>query len=619
MVEESGLALKVSCGVYFTAGLVKGARLAEPDDTTNQIVELRIQPEQVMLKSGEAQQLQLTAIDRAGRRRCVTTMASYESNLESMARVDEEGLIEARDMHGEAIVLARYMNQLAVCRVTVPQPGVTVERPAEYNFIDKLVWDKLERLGFQPSPLANDATFLRRVYLDTIGTLPSADESRRFLADESEDKRASLVDHLLQTDEYAEYWAMRWLNLLRADQLAITPQATVALQRWLRRQFRENRPYDQFVHALVTAGGNPAAEGPASFYSTLSEPDVAARCISQLMLGVRIECAQCHHHPSEKWSQADYWALAGFFTGIKRKSVPGAGNVLLSQGGKDLAHPRTGELLAARALGAEPVEMSDHEDRRRVLADWMVDQENPFLAKTIANRLWAHYFGRGLVEPIDDMRETNPATNEPLLDALTRHLIDIQFDLKAFTRTLLASRTYQLSAITNATNAGDEQNFSHALQKTIAAEVLLDAICQVTGVPEQFNGWPLGYRAIQVWDNRMPSYFFRVFGRPIRATVCECERSDKPNMAMALHLLNAPEITDKIIHRRGRVRQLAQSELAPDEILDELYLCSLSRYPTADERTLMMEAFTQHGEDRRAAAEDILWALINSKEFVVNH
>ena len=599
-----------------------GAKLdknADSPSSPRETVRLILEPEQVILDGGGSQQLQLTAIDRAGQRHCVTTMASFESNMESMARVDGRGLIESSDLHGEALILARYMNNVTVCRVTLPQPGITVERPVEHNFIDGHVWDKLERLGFQPSALAADTTFLRRVFLDTIGTLPTSEESRQFLADPSVDKRSQLINRLLERGEYAEYWAMQWLNLLRADQRKIGAQATVALQRWLRRQFRENRPFDQIAHGLVTAQGNPQMEGPVSFYSTLGEPDIAARSISQLLLGVRIECAQCHHHPSEKWSQADYWALAGFFTGMKNKTVPGFGNVLLSQGGKDLEHPRTGETLAARALGAESVAMSGTEDRRRVLADWMVRHDNPFLAKTVVNRLWAHYLGRGLVEPIDDMRETNPATNEPLLEALTQHMIELNFDLKAFTRTLLQSRTYQLSPTTNTSNASDMQNFSHALQKTISAEVLLDAICQATGVPEEFNGWPAGYRAIQIWDNRMPSYFFRVFGRPIRATVCECERSDQPSMSQALHLLNAPEITQKITHRHGRARRLAGQYETPDKMLDELYLCTLSRFPNQKERDLMSAAFTQHQDDHRAVAEDILWALLNSKEFAVNH
>jgi len=339
--------------------------------------------------------------------------------------------------------------------------------------------------------------------------------------------------------------------------------------------------------------------------------------MSQLLLGVRIECAQCHHHPSERWSQADYVGLAGFFTGLKLKKLPNGEQAVVSFGGKDLPHPRTGELVAARALGAESADFSGVTDRRIVLARWLTADDNPFFARAIANRVWAHYFGRGLVEPIDDLRDTNPATNPPLMDALTQHMREVQFDFKAFTRTLLNSRLYQLSSETVASNATDQQNFSHFAQKPMPAEVLLDAICASTGVPEEFNGWPIGYRAIQIWDNRMPSYFFRIFGRPVRATVCECERSSEPSIAQALHLLNAPEIQAKIAHRQGRARQLAKTDLSPSQIVEELYLSTLSRQPLPEEQQLMLQAFAVANRD--AAAEDVLWSLLNSKEFVFNH
>jgi len=338
-----------------------------------------------------------------------------------------------------------------------------------------------------------------------------------------------------------------------------------------------------------------------------------------LLLGVRIECAECHHHPSERWSQADYTALAGFFTGVKLKKLPDGSQAVVSRGGADLPHPRTGDVVPARALGAAPADFTGVSDRREVLARWLRSPENPYFAKALANRTWAHYFGRGLIEPIDDIRDTNPATNEPLMAALADHLRAVDYDLKAFTRTLLNSRVYQLSSATNASNESDRQNFSHAAYKSLPAEILLDAICQSTGVNEKFNGWPAGYRAAQVWDNRMPSYFFRIFGRPVRATVCECERSTEPSIAQALHLLNAPEIAEKIQHRQGRVSRLANSNRAPREIIDELYLSTLSRPPREEERALMMQAFDAPGSTHRSATEDVLWAIINSKEFVFNH
>lgn len=599
--------------------IAEGAAFDSEADSSSQIVALEIEPTEQVLLADQTQQLRVTAVDAAGNRRCVTTASQYESNEPAIADVDPQGLIHAGNVPGEAAILIRYLEHVAVCRVMLPQPDAEFPRPPENNFIDRLVWDKLQQLGIQPSGQADDAEFLRRVYLDTIGTLPTPEEARDFLADTAPDKRARLIDRLFERDEYADYWTMRWLNILRADQLKISPAGTVAMQRWLRRHFSENRPYDRFARELLTVQGSTLAEGPGSFYKILDKPDEVARSISQLLLGVRIECAQCHHHPSERWGQADYAGLAGFFTGVSLKKLPGGEQAVVSRGGNDVPHPHTEVPVAAQALGAEPADFSGVTDRRRVLADWMTAPENPYFARAIANRLWAHYFGRGLIEPIDDIRDTNPATNQPLIDALAEHLRDVDYDLRAFTRTLLNSHAYQLSVETNASNQNDQQNFSHAAFKTLPAEVLLDAISQSTGVPEKFNGWPLGYRAIQVWDNRMPSYFFTIFGRPVRATVCECERSDEPSIAQALHLLNAPEIAEKVRHRRGRVRGLADSDLSSIEIIDELYLGTLSRYPTREERALMLQAFASPGSDRRAASEDVLWALLNSKEFVFNH
>ena len=599
--------------------IAEGASFDSADSDSSQIVAIEVNPMQQVLLASQSQQLQVTAIDAAGNRRCVTTESAYESNAKSIADIDSHGLVQASDIPGEAAILIRYLGHVAVCRITLPRPDVAFPRPPEHNFIDQLVWDKLQRLGIEPSGVADDATFLRRVYLDTIGTLPTPDKARDFLADQSTDKRSRVIDELLERNEYADYWTMKWLDILRADQLKISPQGTVAMQRWLRRGFVENRPFDEFAHDLLTVQGNTSAEGPGSFYKILKKPDEAARAISQLLLGVRIECAQCHHHPSERWSQADYIGLAGFFTGVALKKLPNGEQAVVSRGGKDLPHPRNGELVAARALGAETADFSKVTDRRRVLAEWMTSTDNPYFATAIANRLWAHYFGRGLIDPIDDIRATNPATNEPLMQALADHIREVDFDVKAFTRTLLNSRVYQLSAEATGSNENDQQNFSHANFKSLPAEVLLDAICDSTGICENFNGWPEGYRAIQVWDNRMPSYFFTIFGRPVRASVCECERSNEPSIAQALHLLNAPEIAGKIEHRRGRAHLLADSTLTPAKIIDELYLSTLSRYPTKKEKTLMLQAFSDASSDRSAATEDVLWSLLNSREFVFNH
>ena len=597
--------------------IAEGAAMDTSDSTVGQIVRVEVEPSERILFAGGTQQLRVTAIDSHGQRHCVTREAEFHSNASPIAEVNRRGLVEATDVPGQAAVLVRYLGHVAVCRITVPQPDVTFNRPPTAGFIDELVWNQLQKLGIEPSGLSTDAEFMRRVFLDTIGTLPTPDEARAFLSSKAADKRAKLIDQVLDRPEYAEYWAMKWLDILRADQLKITPQGAVAMQRWLLRFFQQNRPFTEFAQELLTAQGNTQSEGPAAFYKILAKPEEASRSISQLLLGVRIECAQCHHHPSERWSQGDYTGLAGFFTGLKVKRLPAGGEAISFRGGKDLPHPRTKELVAARALGAAPADFARVSDRRRVLANWMTSPENPFFAKAIANRLWSNYFGRGLIEPVDDIRETNPATNEPLMQALVKHMHAVKFDLKGFTRTLLNSRTYQLSSSTTESNLHDEQNFSHAAFKPMPAEVLLDAISQSTGVAEKFNGFPSGYRAIQIWDNRMPSYFFRIFGRPVRASVCECERSNEPSIAQSLHLLNSPEIMGKIQHRLGRARKLSTQSVSDDEIINELYLATVSRFPTPQESALMRSVFQD--VDRRSAVEDVLWALLNSKFYIFNH
>jgi len=594
------------------------------------IVSIEVEPQQQIMTLDAIQQLRVTAIDSTGKRQDVTVDCQYDSNAASVAKVDARGLVRSSDIPGQASILVRYLGHVTSCRVTIPRPQedkVAFVRPPEANFVDRLSWDQLARLNIIPSELTDDATFLRRVFLDTIGTLPTVAEARAFLGDKSANKRAVLIDKLLQRPEYADYWAMRWSDLLRVDRDAVSPAGAVAMSRWLRKQFADNRPYDAFVRDILTARGATTDEGPAAIYKALTTPEDLSRAFSQLFLGVRIQCAQCHHHPSDRWGQEDYFALAGLFTGIGRKRLPGGSEALVVQKGTELRHPRTGKLVPAKPLGAvnahvdvdNPAKMGSVVDRRVVLAQWMTAADNPYFSRAIANRLWSHYFGRGLVEPLDDLRATNPAVNEPLLDELAKHLREVKYDLKAFTRLLLNSRLYQLASATPASGLPDEQNFSHAMPRAIPAEVLLDAISQATGVPEKFNGWPDGYRAIQVWDNRMPSYFFRIFGRPVRASVCECERSNEPSIAQALHLMNSEEIMAKIRSRQGAARRLARSDKMPREIIDEIYLGTLSRFPNEQERAVMLRVFADAAEDRQGAVEDVLWALMNSRSFVYNH
>jgi hypothetical protein len=597
--------------------ITQGAPRSVPGELP--VLGIDVEPATIVMRPHEQRQLRVTAKGASGVRSDATVETDFLSNAPHVVEANSRGLLQAADIPGEAAILVRYLGHVAVCRVIVPRDGQSFSRPPESNFIDKLVWDKLERLGIEPGVPIDDAGFLRRAFFDVIGTLPTAAEARRFLADSAPDKRSKLVDDLLDRPEYADFWAMKWADLLRADKIKVTPQGTVGLTRWLRKQFSENRPYDEMVREILTAQGPVQSESPVAFFKALDQPELASRSISQLLLGVRIECAQCHHHPSDRWSQEDYAGMAGFFTGVGIKKLPGGTEAIVARRGTHAKHPRTGEPVMTRALGAKEADFSETADRRQVLAAWTTAGENPYFARAIANRLWAHYFGRGLVEPIDDLRTTNPPTNEPLMDALATHLCQVKFNLKAFTRTLLASRVYQLSVVTNASNQDDRQHFSHAYPKALPAEVLLDAVSQATGIPEKFNGWPLGTRSIAVWDNRMPSYFFRIFGRPVRATVCECERSNEPSISQALHLLNSPEINSKIASRNGTARLLAESHMSHDELTDEIFLGTLSRFPTPEERALLEEAFDPGGATRRQAVEDVLWSVLNTKEFLYNH
>lgn len=594
----------------------EGANLDQ--EVLHPTVKIQVEPTEVTLSPRGMQQLRVTALDDAGNARCVTVEAGYQSNSDSIVGVDAEGQVLATEVPGEAAILVRYMGHVAVCRVTRPHDSPAFARPPERNFIDRLLWDKLTRLHLPPSPAADDATFLRRVYLDTIGTLPTSAEAKRFLQDSNPEKRKLLVAQLLERTEYADYWAQRWSDILQVDKDTITPQGAVAMTRWVRKQIVQNVPYDKFVYNVLTAQGSTLNESPAAFFQVQADPEKTARAVSQLFLGVRVECAQCHHHPFERWDQQDYYALAGFFSGIERRALPQGAVKIVSKGGEDLKHPRTGKVIAAAGLGGPVVTFTPGTDRRKPLADWATNPQNPYFTKAIVNRIWAHYMGRGLVEPVDDLRATNPATNEPLLDALAEHMIAVKYDIKAFTKTLLDSQAYQLSSQTLPTNKADEQNYSHASWKPIPAEVLLDAISQATAVPEDFNGWPRGYRAIQIWDNKLPSHFLETFGRPTRQTVCSCERGTEPSIAQALHLMNSPITTQKVHDREGLVAKLAASDLSPDKIVDELFLVTLSRYPSEAERQVMQAPFADT-MDRREAAEDVLWTLLNLKEFVFNH
>jgi len=587
------------------------------NDNTPRLQTIEVQPINRVMDASSSQQILVTAIFSDGSRRDVTAAAAYTSNSESIADVDVDGRIYSGKTPGEAAVNVNYMGQIAVVQVFIPRPGSSFKAdsvPAN-NAIDGLVWSKLQKMGIAPSQLSDDQMFLRRVSLDTIGSLPTIEETRRFLTDASPDKRSRLIDDLLSRKEFADYWALKWADVLMVDRDALGERGAYSFHRWLRKQIATNRPYDEWVRELITASGNSAKNGPVNFYRALKKPEDLARSVSQAFLGIRIDCAQCHHHPFDRWGRDDFYGMVGFFNNIQRKKLSGDRDLIYSTGFKQSKIPYSDTVVATRPLGGEAIEGQPEIDPRIPFANWLTSPENPWFARMVANRIWKHFLGRGLVEPEDDLRLTNPATNEPLLAYLEQQVVKSKFDLKQTMRLILNSRVYQLSSVPNKTNADDEQNFSHYLVKRLPSHVLLDAISRATETNENYVGMPAGTQAIELWDNRLPSYFLATFGRSQRKSACECGRSDAPTMAQALHLMNAPEIDQKISAVEGRVAKILASGSSQKQIIDELCLATLSRLPNEKERKIAQQLFSQ--ESRQLAAEDFLWTLLNSYDFLM--
>jgi len=598
--------------------IAAGQSFGQPTDP--HIVRIEVSPRERQMKFRSQQQLRVVATYSDGRQADVTPHARFQSNNEGLGSVDELGLITTGEVPGEVAIMASYMGPVDVFTVLLPRPETIAAYPefAAHNFIDRHVDQKLRKLNILPSGAASDADFLRRVFLDIIGTLPTPEEARAFLADTRPDRRSRLVDQLLERPEYADYWALKWSDVLRVNRLTLGHKRAYAYYRWIREQLAANVPYDQFCRAILTAEG-PLSEAPAgSLFKVVTRPGDMASTVSQVFLGVRIECAQCHHHPFDRWSQTDYLGMQAFFTQV---SFKGAANqeVLVAAGQGGTTHPRTGAVVFAHPLGETMPADQPAGDRRQLLADWMTSPENPWFARNLANRLWAHFLGRGIVEPVDDMRLTNPPTNPELLDALAQHLVEQKYDVKALIRAITASRTYQLSSTPNATNERDDQNYSRALFKRLDAEVLFDAVCQTTGIHDKFQGVPSGVRAIQLWDSQVAHYFLKLFGRPTRTTACECERTVEPSVAQVLHVMNSPEIQAKLSHEGGRLHALVRSLHDDAQLVEELYLLFYSRFPTEDERRSAVAYLQSHAENRRQAAEDIAWSMMNTSEFLFNH
>jgi hypothetical protein len=598
-----------------------------PNEQERHLVSVSVTPaERVLPHSNLRQQIAVIARYSDGATRDVTAMARYASQNDAVAGVDGKGLVTTKKP-GESAIMISYCGEVRVVRIMVPFPNPPVDftRLRRANTIDELIYRKLARVRLSPSPRCSDAEFLRRVYLDTIATLPTPEETRAFLADADPEKRAKLIDRLLERPEYVDYRTLKLADLLRVNGQYCSDEGADVYYRWIHDRVQKNVGYDQFVRELITGRGSGFHVGPANYFKVATNPEELAEATAQSFLGVRIQCAKCHNHPFEKWKQKDYYGLAAFFARVGQKYGPefGESQIFVQREGEE-TNPRTKQITAPKFLGGPQPTLAAEEDRRVALANWLTSHENRDFARVAVNRVWADYFGKGIVDAVDDFRVTNPPSNAPLLDALADDFIAHGYDIKYITRQILNSEAYGRSSAILPGNARDERNFTRYYPRRLPAETLLDAVAQVTDRPDRFWPYPQGWRAIQVRDSRISSYFLQIFGRPKREVLCACERSLQPNLAQSLHLINSDNLNNKLTDGKGRISQLLkQYEKTPpaqasSKMVEDLYLLTLCRYPTPAESKNVL-AHIARTKDARKAYEDCLWALLNAEEFVYNH
>ena len=568
---------------------------------------------------GATQQINVRAKYSDGTDRDVTSLAYFMSNNDNSAEIAQTGVVTARQ-RGESFLMARFATHTVGTHfITLPKGLEFTWQPVPANnYIDELMYAKFKKLRIQPSELCTDEEFLRRATIDIIGQLPTVDEYQAFLDSSDPSKRDQLVDDLLQRKEFVELWVMKWAELL---QIRTTQQITykpmLRYYNWLQEQIANNVPMDQMVRELLGSSGGTFSNAATNYYQNETDPLKIAENVAQVFLGMRIQCAQCHNHPFDRWTMDDYYSFAAFFAQIGRKNAEDPRELIIfNSGSGDVKHLVDGRVMAPKFLGGATPDVSG-KDRRAVLAQWLASSENPFFATNLANIVWAHFFGRGIIHEVDDVRVSNPAVNPELLEALGSKFAEYNYDFRRLVRDICVSRTYQLSTQTNDTNQSDTTNFSHATLRRVRAEVLLDAITQVTDTRNKFSGLPLGARAVQIANGNTSTYFLTTFGRATRETVCSCEVKMEPNLSQALHLLNGDTVQNKIQEGELIKRRLAEGK-SPAEIIDELYIRCLCRKPSEEERQNLTQILAEETE-QPGALEDVFWALLNSREFLFNH
>jgi hypothetical protein len=613
--------------------ITQGMPYGQPNDPV--VTKIEVFPTERTLPLNGEQQLVVTAYYSDGSLEDVTRGALFEPNDKDMAKTDSLGRVKVFDQPGEVAVMVRYQGKVSVFRGTVPLGAPVATLPPAHNFVDELVFKQLKKVGMPPSDVCDDLTFLRRVTVDIAGRTPTDQELEAFRKDTAQDKRDRTIERLLASGDYADYFANKWSALLRNKRTdGKQAHGTFAFHDWIRQSLADNKPYDRFMREIVGASGDVDENPPVAWYRQVRTTQNQLEDTAQLFLGLRLQCAQCHHHPYEKWSQADYWSFGAFFSQVsyKKGERPGEDTIVHRRGVAQATNKKNGQAMKPAGLGETPLALAADEDPRQSLADWMSRPDNRFFARALVNRYWKHFFNRGLVDPEDDMRDTNPATNPELLDALAANFVKSGYDLKWLVSTLASSSVYQLSSTPNQYNARDRHHFARYYPRRLAAEVLYDAVNTMLLSQSKFDGVPAGTRAVSLPDNSFNagSYFLTVFGRPESSSACECERSMDASLSQSLHLLNAKDIQERLASDSSRASRLAADTQQNEEAkLRQLYRVAFSRDPQAGEVQFALDYMgrkTKSAKDdaaktkaRREAYEDMVWALLNTKEFLFNH